>query len=222
MGSIFSVRVTSKNTYNNGLFILDLYSMPHGCSVWPAYWTVGANWPNQGEIDIIEGVHENTQNQFTLHTGDGCSLDTNVPAVTNFKTAFSGSIANTACASSASDNSGCAIIDSSKASYGHNFNLGAGGVFATQWDSTGIKHFFFPRGQIPEDIESGNPDPSSWGLPAAVFGSGTCDIESHFVEHSIVFDITLCGDWAGATYQSAGCPGTCAQAVADPSNFQCE
>ena len=35
----------------------------------------------------------------------------------------------------------------------------------------------------------------------------------------MIFDITLCGDWAGATYNSAGYSGTCAERVADPTNF---
>lgn len=42
-----SVRITSKKSYNHGLFILDLAHMPFGCGTWPAFWTVGPNWPNR-------------------------------------------------------------------------------------------------------------------------------------------------------------------------------
>lgn len=54
-----SVRLTSTASYNAGsLIILDLEHMPGGiCGTWPAFWMVGPNWPNGGEIDIIEGVH---------------------------------------------------------------------------------------------------------------------------------------------------------------------
>lgn len=52
-----SVRISSKNTYSSGLIIADIYAMPHGCSVWPAFWMVGSDWPNNGEIDILEGVN---------------------------------------------------------------------------------------------------------------------------------------------------------------------
>lgn len=45
---IFRVRISSKRTYNHGLFIADFFAMPHGCSVWPAYWSVGPNWPSAG------------------------------------------------------------------------------------------------------------------------------------------------------------------------------
>ena len=39
--------------------------------------TAGPNWPYGGEIDILEGVHNNENNQVTWHTGPGCSLTSN-------------------------------------------------------------------------------------------------------------------------------------------------
>ena len=45
-----SVRVQSKMTFTEGLFVLDLAHMPVGCGTWPAYWTVGPEWPRYGEI----------------------------------------------------------------------------------------------------------------------------------------------------------------------------
>ncbi|KAK6974279.1 hypothetical protein R3P38DRAFT_3239573 [Favolaschia claudopus] len=50
------------------LAVNNILAMPHGPSVWPAYWTVGPNWPNSAEIDIIEGVGDSTTNQMTLYT----------------------------------------------------------------------------------------------------------------------------------------------------------
>jgi beta-glucanase (GH16 family) len=47
-----SVRIVSNASYNSGLFILDLVHMPTGCGTWPAFWMVGPNWPNSGEIDV--------------------------------------------------------------------------------------------------------------------------------------------------------------------------
>ena len=52
-----SVRITSVKTFYHGLVIADFDRMPFGCSVWPAFWTVGPNWPNNGEVDIVEGVN---------------------------------------------------------------------------------------------------------------------------------------------------------------------
>jgi len=46
-----SVRLTSNKAYDSGLIILDLAHMPGGiCGTWPAFWTVGPNWPAGGEI----------------------------------------------------------------------------------------------------------------------------------------------------------------------------
>lgn len=51
----------------------DAVHTPYGCSVWPAMWSVGANWPYQGEIDTFEGVNALTDNAMTLHSAPGCT-----------------------------------------------------------------------------------------------------------------------------------------------------
>jgi len=207
-----SVRITSNKQYNSGLFIADFFAMPHGCSVWPAYWTVGPDWPNGGEMDIIEGVNLNTDNQITLHTGPTCVISNAAAAL--------GNLVGTQCTSSNGNNAGCAFTQSGGNSFGHGFNMQGGGVFAHNWDSSGISVWFFPRQSIPQDITDGNPDPSSWGAPIALFpNNDSCDTTQRFHDHSIVIDTTLCGDWAGAAYGNDGCPGSCADFVADPKNF---
>ncbi|ESK96457.1 glycoside hydrolase family 16 protein [Moniliophthora roreri MCA 2997] len=212
-----SVRISSPKTYNQGLFIADFWSMPYGCSTWPAWWTVGPDWPNGGEIDILEGVHSQSTNQMTLHTSDGCKLAQDTSK--GLKSLASGIVGNLNCASSGNDNTGCAFFDTDDRSYGKGFNDKAGGVFAHLWNSEGIKVWFFSRNEIPQDILDGKPNPDGWGQPKAFWQNSSCDINKHFYDHGLTIDTTLCGDWAGATYQSAGCPGTCAQAVADPRNF---
>jgi hypothetical protein len=206
-----SVRISSKAKYKDGLFIADFAAMPTGCSVWPAYWTVGPDWPKGGEIDILEGVHNQDTNQYTLHTAEGCSLDDSVKTTSK--------ILGTKCASSGADNSGCAFKDSDNRSYGKGFNQAGGGVYAHIVDNTGIRIWHFARAEIPKDITDGKPNPASWPEPAASFASKTCEVGKFFYDHVITIDTTLCGDWAGATYGSAGCPGTCEQAVQDPKNY---
>lgn len=234
--------------------------MPHGCSVWPAWWyvfpyvrsiflahdyrfllcnrSVGPSWPDAGEIgvlpcflhtflitsiiftfssDIIEGVNTQTTNQYTLHTTSGCTLD----KTNSSNNLFTANVLNTQCESVPSDNTGCAFLDTDTTTYGKGFNDIAGGVFAHLWDDTGISVWHFKRTDIPDDISSRNPDPTSWGTPAAFWSSASCDIGNHFYDHVLTLTTTLCGDWAGPAFTST-CSGTCADAVADPTNFLCE
>ncbi|PTU19718.1 hypothetical protein P175DRAFT_0534175 [Aspergillus ochraceoroseus IBT 24754] len=216
-----SVRLTSRSQYNHGLYILDLSHMPGSvCGSWPAFWMVGPNWPQGGEIDIIEGVSQSTNNAMTLHTSDGCSIAGN---------GFTGTIQSTNCfvgAGGQGYNTGCGIQLTSNASYGDGLNNADGGVYGMEWTSGGFKSWFFTRGNIPLDILSDTPDPLSWGTPDAAF-AGDCNFDTHFNNMQIVFDTTFCGDWAGHpdVWASSGTcqtlAPTCEEYVANnPTDFQ--
>lgn len=188
--------------------------MPWGCSVWPAYWSVGPNWPKAGEIDILEGVHKQTYNQYTIHTATQCALPVDAKGVDAL-----GHPMWNVCTSSGSDNRGCGFLNDDPRSYGDGFNAAGGGVLAHEWNSQGIKIWFFPRDEIPADITAEQPNPTSWGSPIAAWSTKYCDFSSALYEHSLIIDTTLCGDWAGPAFGDSGCPGTCEQTVADPANF---
>lgn len=84
-----------------------------------------------------------------------------------------------------------------------------------EWTSSAIQIWFFPRGSVPASILEANdtvgPDPSTFGMPVANF-QGSCDLDAHFYNHSVVFDTTFCGSYAGNLWAGAGCP------LLDPSN----
>jgi hypothetical protein len=40
---------------------------------------------------------------------------------------------------------------------------------------------------VPDDIQSGSPDPSLWGEPIAALSPEGCDIDSYFFNHNIIF-----------------------------------
>jgi len=130
-----------------------------------------------------------------------------------------GWIQSTNCYAYSNSNSGCQTVDPSQASYGTEFNVLKGGIFAMMWADDGIRVWFFHRAAIPADILANAPQPNNWGTPTAYLGGTACDTNKFFYNHSIIFDITFCGDWAGTSYISSGCPGTCSDRIIDPTNF---
>lgn len=184
-----SVRVSSTQTFQHALVIADIVHMPGGvCGTWPAFWMLGADWPNNGEIDVVEGVNDQATNSMTLHTGQG--------AVVSNGTDFLGDLVTPDCDVNAPNqptNAGCSIGDISNLTFGPEFNNAGGGVFATEWTSDFIKIWFFPRGSFPDDIVSSTPAPSdNWGTPNSMF-QGPFKIDDHFKDLQIVFDTTFCG-----------------------------
>ena len=141
-------------------------------------WMVGPNWPNQGEVDIIEGVNLNNYDQITLHTAPGCA-----PSVGSGGQSGTTLTPGTDCGAGGGYN-GCGVQSNSPVGYGTPFDANGGGVYAMQWNSNGIKVWQFPRANIPGDISNGNPNPDGWGQPVANFAG--CNFDKYFSSMNIV------------------------------------
>lgn len=232
-----AIRVSSTQTFQHALVVADIQHMPGGiCGTWPAFWMLGANWPSNGEIDIVEGVNSQLTNSMTLHTAKGVVISNGSD--------FSGDLVTANCdinAPNQPQNAGCSIGDTSNLTFGADFNNAGGGVFATEWTSQFIKIWFFPRGSFPNDIVNSQPNPSeNWGTPNALF-QGDFNLDDHFNNLQIIFDTTFCGQvshisrinshcannvskWAGQVWDQMGCSSlapTCEEYVTNnPGDFQ--
>ncbi|KAJ5209367.1 hypothetical protein N7449_003746 [Penicillium cf. viridicatum] len=192
-----SVRIGSKKYYDQSLVIADIAHMPGStCGTWPAFWSVGKNWPADGEIDIIEGVNMADHNEIVMHTAGTCSLT---------DTDMTGSVNATGCGEDLGT-VGCKI-EGHEGSYGTSFNKQKGGVYTLQWTDDFLKIWYFPRSSIPASITSGKPDVTEFGTPMALVQE-SCDVATAFKSQSFIFDVTFCGDWAGGVYGDSGCPMT--------------
>ncbi|KAE8349687.1 concanavalin A-like lectin/glucanase domain-containing protein [Aspergillus coremiiformis] len=213
-----SVRLESKTSYDDGLFVFDILHTPYGCGTWPALWlTDPINWPTNGEIDVLEATnHAPDGNAMTLHTTSGCNM--------KVKRKQTGDALYTSCDNSTNSNAGCGV-QAAPDSYGEPFNNNGGGIYAVELRNAGIRVWMFPRDSIPPDLSTANrtPDPSTWGTALADFPNTNCDISSHFRNQRIIANIDLCGQ-LGAQKQlytdQSHCPGSCNGFVArNPAAF---
>ncbi|RDB27908.1 putative glycosidase C21B10.07 [Hypsizygus marmoreus] len=211
-----SVRLKSNKQYTTSVTVFNVRHMPQGCGTWPALWTVGADWPNKGEIDILEGVNDKGPNAATLHTNAGCTMPSS--------RSQTGTSTGNNCDSAATNNAGCGVKFTDSRSYGPTFNSNGGGWYAMERTTSYIKVWFWSRAatNVPSDVKNGatSVNTSNWGTPIAYFPNTSCPIGSKFGAHNIIINLTFCGDWAGNVYSSSGCPSTCADFVNNnPSAF---
>ena len=197
-----SVRIESNEYYDQGLYVVDIQHMPGSiCGTWPAFWTVGPDWPTDGEIDIIEGVNKHDANKIVLHTSDTCDVGGGYE--------MTGDMTSSECGE-ASGTIGC-VVQGQQGSSGDPFNEQGGGVYAMEWQEKYLKIWYFPRSSIPESLTAGTPDVSSFGTPMAHL-QGSCNFKERFTHQKLILDTTFCGDWAGGVFGDSGCP------VSDPSD----
>ncbi|KAF9528061.1 glycoside hydrolase family 16 protein [Crepidotus variabilis] len=208
-----SIRLTSLHSYGVGsLILIDAVHIPYGCSVWPSFWTYGIEeeWPNAGEIDIIEGINGMQNNQVALHALGGC-VKTETPGMQL------GNTLETDC----SKPQGCIVAESKPNSYGEGFAKAGGGVFALQMEESGISSWFWGRNDIPtelqnHDFDSQQLDTSTWGIPTASYPGSSCNVSHFFPPQNLVLLTTLCGVWAGVpSIYSSSCQTPTNSCVAD-------
>ncbi|CAD6916401.1 unnamed protein product [Tilletia controversa] len=190
-----SVRPSTDISFTEGLIILDAMHHPTGCGTWPSFFTVpiDSNWPEDGEIDIIEGVGGMNRNKYSIHTTAGCRVVQDQMIMHAAKLTGGQN-----CDAEATSDEGCAISGTQNGDFGVEYNANHGGVHVLDWHhKTGIRIFFFPRGSIPQDIEDGHPEPNSWGSPRAAWPATHCPPDQFFKKHTGTFTSTLCGTWSG-------------------------
>ncbi|KAF8520726.1 hypothetical protein BU17DRAFT_75556 [Hysterangium stoloniferum] len=188
-----TVRITSTDSYDFGsLWVFNVVHLPYGCSstfilalFFGLQLTItGALWPDDGEIDIVEGVNMMTQNQMAVHTLPGLALS---ECTSNYFIFLH----------HCSTASGCTVLDTTQqASFGPAFAQAQGGIWATQFDVAGIFIWFWNRASIPANLQpsapSGSLDVSTWGPPVASYPSTACNMSHFFGPQTLVIDITLC------------------------------
>ncbi|THV01843.1 hypothetical protein K435DRAFT_793052 [Dendrothele bispora CBS 962.96] len=185
---------TSISQYNTGLFILDINCAPWGCAIWPARWTVDeGQWPSNNDSIVgqfintpaksVSSKESTTTNiaKLSWDTGPGCFLT----AKSNFTSAVvfahlsphpsylfdnisKTTVKTTPTATEQSPpNAGCGVQEWSRVSYGKDFNLQGGGVFAMKWDENGIAVWSFSVLPFQQTLSAALRIPLQWGSPKA-------------------------------------------------------
>lgn len=206
-----SVRIQSKDSYSDGVYVLNVTHVPTGCATWPAFWTVTEdldNWPDGGEIDIMENANDQyASNLVSVHTNTSCTIPTSISDQT-------GTVAYSNCSAYAESNPGCRVEmnGTSTPTWGASLNSAGGGIIAMERSfgttGQGVRVWYFAnsaRSSLPSDLKAGSSslNPDNWGTPNVHLPISSC--YNDFSAHKIIFDITLCGDWAANTYAESGC-----------------
>ncbi|KAK0441126.1 glycoside hydrolase family 16 protein [Armillaria borealis] len=201
-----SVRMVSSTTFNPGyLFLFDIKEIPAACGTWPAVWFTGSNWPEDGEIDVVEGVNYYTKNIVSIHSGDGCTMSSStLSSLVQASLVVQG---DSNCNADVST-TGCGLSLDSTSSFGLPFNQADGGVYALQFTESGISMYFWNTGSVPDDILLTLATPTS-----------------HFKDLMMVINTNLGGTFAGAdiwsTENAGGQGSSCAEITgnSDAANY---
>ncbi|KAF2679138.1 glycoside hydrolase family 16 protein [Lentithecium fluviatile CBS 122367] len=214
-----SVRLHSKNTFDNGLLIADFAHLPvAGCGMWPAFWVYtgeGSTVSEYSEIDIVENVNQATANSHSFYTGQQCTVNIN----------RGDSVRTDNCHYELGmENAGCSFM-AEEGTFGNAFNQNGYQVVALQVEADGIKIWHFKNGEVPSDLNSANPNPNTWANPTVSISPKSCDFNKAFSRFHVIINITFCGGWAGGEDWNGQCAAQTGQSscnawvAGNPDNF---
>uniref|UniRef100_A0A7S4SGA6 GH16 domain-containing protein n=1 Tax=Alexandrium monilatum TaxID=311494 RepID=A0A7S4SGA6_9DINO len=239
---VLSANVHSKYTWDpmkSFLVAVKLSDSPSGCGVWPAFWVLNSEktWPEGAELDIFEWS-DDFPAASTLHTGKThpCFLDAH-EANKCFRQVDGNH--HWECTTdyfppTGPKKVGCSV-NTPERQVGEYYHTHPG-VVAMEWTSTYIKVFHIAESEIPEDLLNDKPRPATWDRFITAyypFDEKACPNRNVTMRpQEIVFNIQVCGDWAGGAWEKPGqfCPlktgfwsvlGRCKVDVWDPSKDCC-
>lgn len=168
------MRIQTSEAYDIGsVWTFDVEHVPQGCSVWGALWSQAAIWPAGGEIDTWETANlmeynqvsrtllpapgravdlfavalrtltRNVRKQMALHTTANCLAQNS-----SSSDEYTAQLLSNNCDSEANYNSGCNALDPSTTSAGQALAAAGGGMWATEYASTGIKIWHFQVSKV--------------------------------------------------------------------------
>jgi len=213
-----SVKLRSKRRYTHFLTAMRFTHVPFGRGVWPSFWTTGDNWPNKGELDILEYACED-QGKMSFHAGTGankCKLDPsllNKPGCPAFPDANG---MGYDCTTQYPEKLGCAPYKAGMPRFTGEQWAQNPGVIAAEYTQSYIKVFWFPEPEIPSDFASDAPKPDTWDkwivsyypfADSEAKNPGSCT--APFRDQQVILQIELCGDWASKVFGSYAKAPTC-------------
>lgn len=247
-------RVEGKNVYNkSSLFIINIKRVPEACGAWPAFWAVGMpdsaaaqwgkdsynnpinmDWPNAGEIDMIElvnGIH----NHITLHTKKKCNSKRYVDG-NEIKQPGQATDSNAYGTNDCNDNDGkdgCGVTakgfsgtDINKINKTKDTSEDSGCLMICEWRKNCyinvwmLKHSEDPKTdyyKMNEKIKTKQPikhsDLTKLPKPSARHELNNCRNEKNEKEYfnnlHLVLNTTICGQWSGQQLWNTDNQGEC-------------
>merc|ERR1712072_646718 len=159
-----SVKLRSKRRYTHFLTAMRFSHVPFGRGVWPSFWTTGANWPNEGELDILEYAGEDAA-KVSFHTGistNRCKLDSSLLNKQGCNAFPDTNGMGYDCVTNYPNQLGCAPYKAGMPRFTGEQWAQNPGVIAAEYTDSYIKVFWFPESEIPTDFASDAPQPDQW------------------------------------------------------------
>jgi hypothetical protein len=183
------------------LVLMDFNHLPYGCGVWPSFWTMNSDrlWPLGGEMDMMEYKNRDVWS-LSLHTKEKCKLDK-----ARMEKCKPRRASGTATPNCETDYGHGLLGCRPKHVYDKGYSWARKpGVLAMEWTKTRIVVYMIPRHEIPHDIHSNHPEPSTWSK--WVMGYFPFDGPCNSIgPQELVINIQLCGDWAGGKWDTSTC-----------------